>query len=89
MTWARWFPPIEPRIDRPGETYKAIGKDEINIEYLPVFADTNGPFGSPTSDSERAMVRLDTAQAMLAIFSFPGPQGLERRIIRASELLRK
>ena len=51
-------PPIELRIGAAGESYKGIGKDLINIESLPVFADAEGPFGSPTSDSERAMVTL-------------------------------
>ncbi|MGZ4897907.1 MAG: B3/B4 domain-containing protein, partial [Candidatus Angelobacter sp.] len=51
---------IELRIGAAGESYNGIGKDLINIENRPVFADTNGAFGSPTSDSERAMVRLET-----------------------------
>ncbi len=32
-------PPIELRIGAAGESYKGIGKDLINIESLPVFAD--------------------------------------------------
>jgi DNA/RNA-binding domain of Phe-tRNA-synthetase-like protein len=43
---------VELRIGAAGETYKGIGKDEVNIESLPVFVDAGGPFGSPTSDSE-------------------------------------
>ena len=46
------------------QTYKGIGKDIINIESLPVFADADGPFGSPTSDSERAMVRAENEQSV-------------------------
>jgi DNA/RNA-binding domain of Phe-tRNA-synthetase-like protein len=79
--------PIELRIGGVGESYKGIGKDLINIESLPVFADTSGPFGSPTSDSERAMVRLETRKILMVIFSFTGSQGLERWVERASELL--
>jgi DNA/RNA-binding domain of Phe-tRNA-synthetase-like protein len=81
--------PVELRIGMPGETYKGIGKDEINIENLPVFADAGGPFGSPTSDSERAMVRLETQRVLMVIFSFAGPDGLESSVARASELLGK
>src|ERR1041385_2295082 len=80
-------PPIELRIGAAGESYKGIGKDLINIESLPVFADATGPFGSPTSDSERAMVRLETRKILMVIFSFSGAEGLERWIERASELL--
>ena len=82
-------PPIELRIGAVGETYKGIGKDEINIENLPVFADAQGPFGSPTSDSERAMVRLETRKILMVVFSFAGREGLERWMARASDLLSK
>ena len=78
---------IELRAGAPGETYKGIGKDEINIESLPVFADMQGPFGSPTSDSERAMVRLETQKILMVMFSFAGREGLERWMARANDLL--
>jgi DNA/RNA-binding domain of Phe-tRNA-synthetase-like protein len=80
---------VELRIGAAGETYKGIGKDEINIESLPVFADTHGPFGSPTSDSERAMVRLETQRVLMAVFSFTGPDPLEPWVDRCRELLVK
>jgi DNA/RNA-binding domain of Phe-tRNA-synthetase-like protein len=82
-------PPIELRVGAAGESYKGIGKDLINIESLPVFADAAGPFGSPTSDSERAMVRLETRRVVMVVFSFTGPQGLEQWVSRASELLQQ
>jgi DNA/RNA-binding domain of Phe-tRNA-synthetase-like protein len=81
-------PPIELRIGAAGESYKGIGKDLINIESLPVFADAAGPFGSPTSDSERAMVSLQTRKILMVIFSFTGPEDLNRWMNRAGELLR-
>jgi len=83
----RITPPIELRIGRAGESYKGIGKDVINIESLPVFADAAGPFGSPTSDSERAMVILETKKILMVVFSFTGPEGLEMWTQRAGELL--
>ena len=82
-------PPIELRVGTAGESYKGIGKHLINIESLPVFADSAGPFGSPTSDSERAMVRLETRKVLMVVFSFTGPEGLEYWVSRASELLRR
>ena len=78
---------IELRIGGAGETYKGIGKDEINIESLPVFADASGPFGSPTSDSERAMVRPETRRILMAVFSFAGPERMDFWISRCRELL--
>ena len=82
-------PPIELRVGAAGESYKGIGKDLINIENLPVFADAAGAFGSPTSDSERAMVRLETRKILMVIFSFTGAEGLEIWVERASELLNR
>jgi DNA/RNA-binding domain of Phe-tRNA-synthetase-like protein len=82
-------PPIELRVGTADECYKGIGKDQINIESLPVFADAVGPFGSPTSDSERAMVSLETKKILMVVFSFTGPEGLERWMQRAGELLRQ
>lgn len=81
--------PIELRVGAEGESYKGIGKDLINIENLPVFADAAGPFGSPTSDSERAMVSLETKRILMVVFSFTGPEGLERWTKRACELLQQ
>jgi DNA/RNA-binding domain of Phe-tRNA-synthetase-like protein len=80
-------PPIELRAGAARESYKGIGKDLINIESLPVFADDAGPFGSPTSDSERAMVSLETRKILMVVFSFTGPEELERWVQRAGELL--
>ena len=81
--------PIELRIGAAGESYKGIGKDLIKIENLPVFADAAGPFGSPTSDSERAMVSLETKRILMVVFSFTGREGLERWMQRAAELLER
>src|SRR4029077_686843 len=58
--------PIEFRAGRAGETYKGIGKYPLNLEELPLFADAQGPHGSPTSDSERTMVTPAT-KLVLAI----------------------
>lgn len=83
------IPPIELRIGRSGETYKGIGKEEINIENLPVFADAKGAFGSPTSDSERAMIQLATTDVLMVLFSFSGAGELERWTERAGHLLQQ
>jgi DNA/RNA-binding domain of Phe-tRNA-synthetase-like protein len=69
-----------------GETYKGIGKYDLNLEGLPVFCDSVGPHGSPTSDSERTMVSPNTAQVLAVIVSFGGAEGLERWAQRISEL---
>ncbi len=75
------------RIGNNGESYKGIGKDIINIAELPVFVDENGPFGSPTSDSERAMILKSTRDLMMIIISFTGKESLNKYFERISSLL--
>jgi DNA/RNA-binding domain of Phe-tRNA-synthetase-like protein len=70
-----------------GETYKGIGKYDLNLEGLPVFCDNAGPHGSPTSDSERTMVTAATKEAFAVIVSFGGVENLSRWTERISALL--
>ena len=70
-----------------GETYKGIGKYDLNLEGLPVFADDQGPHGSATSDSERTVVTPQTTGILAIIVSFNGTEGLDRWTRRMSDLL--
>jgi DNA/RNA-binding domain of Phe-tRNA-synthetase-like protein len=74
------------RAGRAGETYKGIGKYDLNLEGLPVFCDALGPHGSPTSDSERTMVTSETKRVLAVIISFGGKEGLDRWTDRLSAL---
>ncbi len=58
------------RIAKSGESYQGIGKYALNLENLPVFSDDEGPFGSPTSDSERSMITKNTQQILFVIVAF-------------------
>jgi DNA/RNA-binding domain of Phe-tRNA-synthetase-like protein len=77
------------RAGRAGETYKGIGKYDLNLESLPLFADTAGPHGSATSDSERTMVTAATKHVLAIIISFGGTEGLERWAQRLGALLQR
>ncbi len=79
---------VEFRAGCAGETYKGIGKFDLNLEGLPVFCDAAGPHGSPTSDSERTMVTSQTTQVMAILISFGGNPGLENRAQRLMEIFR-
>lgn len=72
-----------------GETYKGIGKYDLNLEGLPLFADTAGPHGSPTSDSERTMVTATTKEVLAVIVSFGGAENLDRWSQRLRALLQQ
>ncbi len=82
-------PPIIFRVGQPGEIYSGIGRGEIKIEGLPVFADQLGPFGSTTSDSERTMVQLETTKIMMVVISFEGDRGMDAATGFAAMLLKK
>lgn len=68
------------RIGRQKETYKGIGKEEINIENLPVLADEKGAIGSSTSDSERAMITEEAKEVLTLIYSFSDNEDLEKAL---------
>jgi DNA/RNA-binding domain of Phe-tRNA-synthetase-like protein len=85
----RLQPPITFRIGRLGESYQGIGRGEIRLAGLPVFADQLGPFGCTTSDSERAMVRPETSEILMLFIAFGKPDGLERALPRAVGLLQQ
>ena len=77
------------RAGKSGETYKGIGKYDLNLEGLPLFADTVGPHGSATSDSERTMVTAATREVLAVIVSFAGAESLERWTERLEALLQQ
>jgi DNA/RNA-binding domain of Phe-tRNA-synthetase-like protein len=80
---------VHCRAGRPGETYQGIGRDVLNIEGLPVLCDDLGPFGSPTSDSERTKVTLETTRSLITILSFVGPGPLADNMREMIELLNR
>ncbi len=77
------------RIGREGESYKGIGKEEIKINALPVIADKNGPIGSSTSDSERAMITEKTTEVLTLIYSFSNNKDLEKALEYGKEYMIK
>jgi DNA/RNA-binding domain of Phe-tRNA-synthetase-like protein len=77
------------RAGKKGETYKGIGKFDLNLEDLPVFCDAAGPHGSPTSDSERTMVTPTTENVAAILISFGGLQPLDAWCRRMAALLEK
>ena len=72
-----------------GETYKGIGKDEINIEHLPVLADEKGAIGSSTSDSERAMITDEAREVLTLIYCFSPGDELEKALEYGKKYLEK
>jgi DNA/RNA-binding domain of Phe-tRNA-synthetase-like protein len=63
--------PVEIRPGKAGEEYEGIGRQRLRLESRPLFADSEGPFGSPISDSTRTMITGSTRE-LLAIVCAPG-----------------
>ena len=77
------------RIGKKGESYKGIGKDIVNTEKLPVFSDEFGAYGSPTSDSEKAMIKNDTKHILTVLISFSNDSNLKEEMEKAISVLEK
>ena len=84
---ARLTPPLVFRRGRAGEAYEGIGRGSLNLEGLPVFADTTGPFGSPTSDSARSMVTRETTQILMVVIGLAPVMVEAAHLARARSLL--
>lgn len=72
-----------------GTAYQGIGKDVLNIEFLPALFDEKGPFGNPTSDNTRAMITEKTKEIILVFYAFDGGEGLLELLKEAEALLQE
>ncbi|MDE3137626.1 MAG: hypothetical protein KGL59_13700 [Acidobacteriota bacterium] len=62
-------PPVTLRLGERGEKYEGIGRRVWHLDGRPVLADSEGPFGSPISDSTRTMVTPETRSLVVTIFA--------------------
>ncbi|MCW3807816.1 B3/B4 domain-containing protein [Plebeiibacterium marinum] len=71
------------------EPYEGIGRGTVNIEQLPVFRDTDGAFGTPTSDSTRTMITEKTENILFIFIGFEGKDELEGALAETAALLKE
>jgi DNA/RNA-binding domain of Phe-tRNA-synthetase-like protein len=64
------------------EIYSGIGRGELNIEGMPVFRDSIGAFGTPTSDSDRTSVTPGINRFLMIIVGL----GANDKLDKASEM---
>ncbi len=76
-------------IGKEGEPYEGIGRGTVNIELLPVFRDSVGAFGTPTSDSTRTMISEKTKNILFIFIGFAGKDELEMTLQETKDLLVK
>lgn len=75
-------------IGKENEPYEGIGRGELNIEGMPVFRDSKGAFGTPTSDSVRTSVSLETKRFLMIIIDYGTPDQLKEATSMAEDLLK-
>ncbi|BES63710.1 phenylalanine--tRNA ligase beta subunit-related protein [Gottschalkiaceae bacterium SANA] len=71
-----------------GTFYEGIGRGMLNIEFLPVFMDHRGAFGSLTSDSARTCISEETKTILFNLVSVHPHEDMESWILEAAELLK-
>lgn len=76
-------------VGKANEPYEAIGRGQLNIEFLPLFRDQKGAFGSPTSDSVRTMVTPDTKRFLMLFFNLGGHDSLTTTLTDTVALFEK
>lgn len=81
--------PIVFDIGQPGESYPGIGKGDVNLENMPLLRDNEGPFGSPTSDSLRALIEDNAEKVITILFSFAGADGFESKLEQSAQLIQQ
>jgi DNA/RNA-binding domain of Phe-tRNA-synthetase-like protein len=59
---------VHARAGREGEGYPGIRKQRVNLAGRLLLADDEGPFGAPTSDSQRTSITVTTTRLLVVVF---------------------
>ncbi|MDL2228134.1 hypothetical protein LJC30_04530 [Odoribacter sp. OttesenSCG-928-L07] len=71
------------------DKFEAIGRGELNIEFLPVYRDFKGGVGTPTSDEERTKIDINTKNILIIINAYSGNEGLNDAVQLMKDMLQK
>ncbi|MFA7066407.1 MAG: phenylalanine--tRNA ligase beta subunit-related protein [Dysgonamonadaceae bacterium] len=80
---------LELGVGQKDEKFEAIARGFLNIEGLPVYRDSVGGIGTPTSDEERTKIGLETKRLLMLMNAYSGKEGLEEAIEYAIQILKK
>lgn len=80
---------LELGVGKKGERFEAISRGLLNIKGLPVYRDSVGGIGTPTSDEERTKISLDTNKLLMLLNAYSGKDGLDEAIDYSKEVLQK
>lgn len=76
------------RIGTKDDIYYGINRGLINVDKIPLYTDHQGPFGNPTSDTDRTKVTIDTKNVLIMIICF-NKEDLEKDETMMIELYKK
>lgn len=71
------------------EPYEGIGRGMLNIQGLPVYRDSLGGIGTPTSDNERTKLDVNTIHFLAIINGYDGKEHLPEAVEYMQTLLRR
>lgn len=74
-------------VGREGEKFNAIGRGELNIASLPIYRDSTGGIGTPTSDEERTKLSESTTRLLMCINIYEEELPVQETITYATDLL--
>jgi len=80
---------VELEVGASTDEFEAIGRGLLNVEGLPLYRDSIGGIGTPTSDNERTKISDDTTRLLLIINGYSGRAGLQDAVDHSIELLTK
>lgn len=78
---------LELGVGRANEAFEAIGRGVLNIEGLPVYRDSMGGIGTPTSDEERTKMELCTTHILAIVNGYSARQGIQQAAEMIQQLL--
>lgn len=71
-------------IGREGEPYEGIGRGLLNIGGMPVYRDSVGGIGTPTSDNERTKMSMGTTKLLALVNGYDGDRD---NVMRCAEFI--
>lgn len=80
---------LELGVGQKDEQFEAIARGFLNIEGLPVYRDSIGGIGTPTSDEERTKISANTNKLLMLLNAYSGKEGLEEAVEYAKYILGK
>lgn len=74
-------------VGREGEPFEAIGRGQLNIASMPVYRDSVGGIGTPTSDNERTKLTSETRRLLMCVNIYGEEMPVDETVNLITDLL--